>query len=104
MIVEAGLILVPLSRDTKFSDGRGKMARTVTLRLEKDVYDELREAAAAERRPLSNFIATAALARIREAQFVDDREMAEILSDDALVRRLKAGSQQARRRQGDFVA
>ena len=80
------------------------MARTVTVRLEQDVYDELREAAAAERCPLSNFIATAALARVREARFVDDREMAEILSDDALVRRLKAGSKQARRQRGDFVA
>ncbi len=80
------------------------MTRTVTVRLEKDAYEELREAAAAERRPLSNFIATAALARVREAQFVDDAEMAEILSDDALVGRLKTGSQQARRRKGQFVA
>ena len=104
MIVVAGLIPELLSGGTEFADGRGNMARTVTLRLEKGVYDELREAAAAERRPLSNFIATAALARIREAQFVDDREMDEILSNDALVRRLKDGSQQARRRRGGFVA
>ena len=104
MIVEAGLISMLFSRGTEFADGRGNMARTVTLRLDKDVYDELREAAVAERRPLSNFIATAALARIREVQFVDDREMAEILSNEALVRRLKDGSQQARRRRGDFVA
>ena len=79
------------------------MPRTVTLRLGEDVYEELREAAAAERRPLSNLIETAALARIREAQFVDDAEMAEILGNEALVRRLKAGSRQARRRQGNFV-
>ena len=62
------------------------MIRTVTLRLKQDEYDELGEAAAAERRSLSNFIATAALERVREAQFVDDAEMAEILNDDALVR------------------
>ena len=73
------------------------------MRLGEEVYEELREAAAAERRPLSNLIETAALARIREAQFVDDAEMAEILSNEALVRRLKAGSRQARRRQGHFV-
>ena len=79
------------------------MPRTVTLRLGEDVYEELREAAAAERRPLSNLIETAALARIREAQFVDDAEMEEILGNEALVRRLKAGSRQARRRQGNFV-
>ncbi len=80
------------------------MAKTVSLRLEKDPYDELRETAAAQQRPLAKFIATAALARIREAQFVDDGEMAEILGNDALVRRLKAGSHQAHQRKGDFVA
>ena len=80
------------------------MARTVTLRLEQNAYEELREAATAERRPLSNFIATAALERVREAQFVDDAEMAEILKDDALVRRLRTGSRQARQRKGEFVA
>ena len=76
------------------------MTKTVTLRLGEDAYEELREAAAAERRSLSNLIETAALARIREAQFVDDAEMAEILGNDALLRRLEAGSRQARRREG----
>ena len=79
------------------------MTKTVTLRLGEDVYAELREAAAGERRPLSNLIETAALARIREAQFVDDAEMAEILGNEALARRLKSGSRQARRRKGQFV-
>ena len=80
------------------------MIRTLTLRLEQDAYDELREAAAAERRSLSNFIVTAALERVREAQFVDDGETAEILNDDALVRRLRTGSRQARQREGNLVA
>ena len=79
------------------------MARTVTLRLEQDAYDELREAAAAERRSLSNFIATAALERVREAQFVDDGETAEILNDSALLWRLRTGRRQARQRKGAFV-
>ena len=79
------------------------MTRTVTLQLSEKVYEEFREAAAAERRTLSNLIETAALAWIRENQFVGDEEVTEILSDDALVGRLKAGSQQARLRQGDFV-
>ncbi len=80
------------------------MPKTVTLRLDNDVYEELREAAVAERRPLSNLIETAALARVREEQFVDDAEMAEILSNEDLLRRLKAGSRQARKRKGRFVA
>ena len=79
------------------------MFKSVTLQLGEDVYEELREAAAAERRPLGNLIETAALARIREAQFVDDAETAEIPGNEALVRGLKAGSRQARRREGHFV-
>ena len=79
------------------------MTKTITLRLDEDVYNELREAATAERRPLSNLIETAALARVREAQFVDDAEMAEILDNDDLIRRLRAGSRQARKRKGTVV-
>ena len=55
------------------------MTKTITLRLDEDVYEELKEAATADRRPLSNLIETAALARVREEQFIDDAEMAEIL-------------------------
>ena len=80
------------------------MARTVTLRLQQDAYEELPAAAVAERRSLSNFIATAALERFRKAQFVDDGEMAEILNDEMLVRRLRTGSRQAHRRKGRFSA
>ncbi len=80
------------------------MTKAVTVRLESDEYEELREAAAAERRPLSRSIATAALAQVREAQYVDDEETAETLSDEPLFRRLAAGSQQARQRKGEFVA
>jgi len=79
------------------------MSKVVTLRLDDAVYKELRQAAIAERRPLSNLIETAALAKIREDQFVDDAEMAEILENERLLRRLKAGSRHARKRQGRFV-
>ena len=73
------------------------------LRLGEDVYEEFREAAAAERRFLSNLIETAALAWVRETQFADDAEAEEILSDDALVQRMKTGSRQARRHEGSFA-
>ena len=79
------------------------MTRTVTLRLAQEVYEKLREAAAAEGRTLSNLIETAALERIRERQLVDDEEMSEILGNDALLGRLKTGSQQAHQRKGNFV-
>ncbi len=79
------------------------MSKTVTLRLDDDVYEEFREAANADRRPLSNLIETAALSRIREQQFVDDVEMAEILSNENLLERMKAGSEDAKARRGEFV-
>lgn len=79
------------------------MSKTITLRLADDVYDELREAAQSENRPLANLIETAALAKIREEQFADDVEMAEILDDERLVRRLRTASRQARQRKGAFV-
>jgi predicted transcriptional regulator len=79
------------------------MAKVVTLRLDEEVYKELREAAEAERRPLSNLIETAALAKIREQQFVDDTEMAEIVENEGLLKRLQAGSRDARKRKGRFV-
>jgi predicted transcriptional regulator len=79
------------------------MSKTVTLRLDESTYEELKEAARSQNRPLSNLIETAALAKVREEQFVDDAEMAEILEDEALLRRLKTGSRQAKRRKGRFV-
>jgi len=79
------------------------MSKTVTIRLDDDTYREFREAAAAERRPLSNLIETAALAKIREQQFVDDAEMAEIQSNERLLERLRSGSKDARAKRGQFV-
>ena len=79
------------------------MSKTVTLRLDEEIYEEFREAARAQRRPLSNLIATAALLKIRELQFVDDAEMAEILANERLVESLRTGSRDARRRRGRLV-
>ena len=62
-----------------------------------------RSAKAAERRSISNLIETAALRHLQESSFADDAEMAEILSRPELIKRLKAGSRDAHRRQGRFV-
>jgi predicted transcriptional regulator len=79
------------------------MPKTVTLRLDDKIYEAFVEAAQAENRPLSNLIETAALARIREQQFVDDVEMAEIEANQELIKRIRKGSQQARARKGRFA-
>ncbi len=79
------------------------MAKTVTLRISDEVYNILLEAAKADKRPLSNLIETAALARIKEQQFIDGLEMEEILSNKDLIKRIKKGSRDARNRKGRFV-
>ena len=79
------------------------MSKTVTIRLKDDVYRIFAEMAKAENRSLSNLIETAALARIRTTQFVDDVEMAEIRSNEDLMTRLKTGSADAKSRKGHFV-
>jgi len=79
------------------------MSKTVTLRLKEDVYNAFIEAAKAENRSLSNLIETAALNKIREQQFVDDAEMADILSDQGLMKRIEKGSREAHLRKGQFV-
>ena len=79
------------------------MAKTVTLRLEEEVYNVFLEAAKAENRPLSNLIETAALSRIREQQFVDDAEMSEIMANENLLKRLKKGTRDAQMGKGRFV-
>jgi len=79
------------------------MAKTVTLRLDDEVYDLFREAAKAEKRPLSNLIETAALSRIREQQFVDDDEMSEILANENLLKRMKKGAREAKLGKGRFI-
>jgi hypothetical protein len=61
------------------------------------------EAALAENRSLSNLIETAAMSKIREQQFVDDAEMAEILTDRNLIKRIEQGSRDDRSPKGSFV-
>ena len=79
------------------------MHKTVTLRLKDDVYKIFSQMAKSENRSLSNLIETAALKNIRERQFVDDIELAEILSNEELLERLKEGSIEARQSKGRFV-
>jgi len=79
------------------------VGKTLTLRLDDETYETYVRAAQAKRRSLANLVETAALRHIRESLFVDDAEMAEILSRPGLVERLKAGSRDAQRRRGRFV-
>jgi hypothetical protein len=79
------------------------MTKTLTMRLDDKTYETFVRAAKAERRSLANLVETAALRHLEESSFVDDVEMAEILSRPELIKRLKAGSRDARKRKGRFV-
>jgi len=79
------------------------MHKTVTLRLKENVYKIFVEIAKAENRSLSNLIETAALKNIREQQFVDDYELAEIMSNTDLLKRLEEGSLEAQQLKGRFI-
>jgi predicted transcriptional regulator len=79
------------------------MSKTVTLRLDEDVYQRLRSAAMRENRPLSNFIETSTLRYLEEHQYVDDFEMSEIEQNTDLQKSLNAAYKDVRARKGKFV-
>jgi hypothetical protein len=79
------------------------MTKIVTLRLENALYKKLKKLAAGENRSLSNYIVTAVLKHAEESLFASDEEMAEILSNEILLERIKKGSAQVRKKKGRFV-
>ena len=79
------------------------MPKTVTLRIDDTLLDRFKHHAAMENRTISNFIETATLRYIEEIELVDEFEMSEILNNEKLLKRLKKGSEDARKRWGRFV-
>jgi len=79
------------------------MPKTVTLRLTDEEYAFYAKAAKAVKRPISNLINHLAQQKLEEDIFVDQIEMDEILSNEILLRSLKAGSRDAKLKKGSFV-
>ncbi len=79
------------------------MSKTVTLRIEDKTYQAFVRMAKAENRSLGNFIETAVKAHVQETAFADDSEMAEILTNEQLLERLRKGSQDAKRKKGTVI-
>ncbi|RPJ09235.1 MAG: CopG family transcriptional regulator [Spirochaetaceae bacterium] len=67
------------------------MAKTITIRIEDNVYDLFKTAADGDRRTISNFIEYATLAYLTNDVYVSDEEMNEILNDKDLVNSIKSG-------------
>jgi len=77
--------------------------KTVTLRLDNDVYDMIKRAAEADRRSISNYIEVAAMSHLLHDIFVSDDEMDEILSDSDLVKSLRRGMREIREGKVRFI-
>ncbi len=65
--------------------------KTVTVRVDDNVYNLLKKAADGERRTISNFMENASLSYLTNELYVSDNEMDQILNDAQLVKSLKKG-------------
>jgi len=65
------------------------MSKTVTVRLNDDVYQTIKSAAQAEKRTISNLIEFATVSYLENSSFVSDEEMQEILENKNLIRILQ---------------
>ena len=79
------------------------MSKTVTLRLNQNIYELFRTMAESDNRTLSNFIETSALRYIEEHEYVDDYEMEEIRENQQLNRSLKRGLKDMKSQKGNFI-
>ncbi len=70
------------------------MAKTVTMRIDDDTYNLIKNAATGERRSISNFIEYATMTYLAEESFISDSEMDEILNDKELLLNLKKGNEE----------
>ena len=70
------------------------MSKTITMRVDDDIYTMIKTAADGERRSISNFIEYATIAFLTEESFVSDNEMDEIFRDENLLKNLKQGKKE----------
>lgn len=79
------------------------MPKTITLRLKDEIYNKFLIAAESDNRPISNLIETLALKKLQENMFAEAYEMEEISENIELIKKLKRGSEDARKKKGRIV-
>ena len=79
------------------------MSKTVTLRLDEEVYQRFRSMAERDNRPLSNFIETAVLRYLEREQYADEFEMEEIRANTNLHDSIESGVTDAKEKRGNFA-
>ncbi len=77
------------------------MSKTITLRVNDDIYQMIKTAADGQRRNLSNFIEFATLQYLTSTAYVDDAEMELILNDAELLANLRQGLEDSKK--GDYT-
>jgi len=75
--------------------------KTLTLRVDDDVYNMIKLASDGAKRNISNFIEYATIQYLTSSQYIENNEMTEILNDDNLVKSLKQGLKEAQ--SGDYT-
>ncbi|HQO09498.1 MAG TPA: hypothetical protein PLK90_05295 [Clostridiales bacterium] len=71
--------------------------KTVTMRIDDNVYDILKKAADGERRTISNFLENASLQYLSSELYISDSEMNSILNDKTLTEGLYKGIEDAKK-------
>ncbi len=67
------------------------MPKTITIRIDDDVYEMFKKAANGSRRSISNFIEFATIAYLTNEIQVSDKEMDEILKNNSLLKSINKG-------------
>ena len=67
------------------------MGKTITMRVNDEIYTLIKKAADGDRRSISNFIEYATISYITNETVVSEDEMTEILQDKTLLNNLKQG-------------
>ena len=72
------------------------MPKTITLRIDDDIYQMFKKAAHGARRTISNFLEFAAISYLSQETYASDAEMKEILKDKDLQKDLKQSEREVR--------
>ncbi|MBK8394693.1 MAG: CopG family transcriptional regulator [Leptospiraceae bacterium] len=79
------------------------MTHTVSIRMEKNLYQSISKVAKANKRSISNYIEYAMERFVLEESFVSDEEMAEILSHKDFAANVKTAKKQIKSKEVRFV-
>jgi uncharacterized protein (DUF1778 family) len=75
--------------------------KTLTLRVDDDIYEMIKLTANGAKRNISNFIEYATMQYLTSFQYIDNNEMNEILEDKELIKSLNQGFKEAKN--GDYT-